>query len=454
MGIQYIMVCNKTQGQLPLPCAGIIRKVIDVLCWYASLSRETTILLSLAGILLAGLLSTRLTRLLRLPNVTGYILAGILIGPYVLGLIPGETVQSMDFVSDIALAFIAFGVGRFFRREALRETGGAVLVITVLEAMAAGVLVAAAMYFLFHMDPAFSALLGAIATATAPASTMMTIEQYHAGGKFVNLLLQIVALDDVVCLVVFSAAAAFVTAADGGAATAAGAAVPIALNLAALLLGALSGLLLSRALRPGRGRDSRLILSASMLVGLSGLCAALNVSPLLSCMVFGAVYINRTGDRALYEELNDFTPPIMSLFFVVSGMNLDVGALPALGAVGAAYFAIRIIGKYAGAWLGCAVAGTDRATRVYLGGALVPQAGVAIGLAYLGQRILPEHYGNLLMTIILASSVLYELIGPACAKFCLLRSGAVPEGAQRRKPDSGREAPPRQPLLRASETLH
>mgnify|MGYP005771990547 FL=1 len=408
-----------------------------MLHWYTSLSRETVILLSLAIILFTGFLVTRLTGRLRLPNVSGYILAGILIGPGILGLIPAETVQSMDFVSDIALSFIAFGVGRFFRKEALRETGGKVVAITILEALAAGVLVTLSMYGLFHMDLAFSALLGAIATATAPASTMMTIEQYHADGPFVNLLLQIVALDDVVCLVVFSAAAAFVTAASTGAATLSSALIPILLNLMVLGLGALFALLLSRLITPGRSRDNCLILSVALLVGLSGLCTIFDVSPLLSCMVFGAVYINLTGDGALYDQISAFTPPVMSLFFVVSGMNLDVGSLSALGVVGVAYFLIRITGKYAGAWLGCVLTGTDRAIRNYLGGALVPQAGVAIGLAYLGQRILPAQYGDLLMTIILASSVLYELIGPACAKSSLFRSGAIqpPQRESETKPD-------------------
>ena len=416
-----------------------------MLHWYASMGRETVILLSLAVILLAGFLLTRLTRLFRLPNVTGYILAGILIGPGVLGLVPAETVQSMDFVSDIALSFIAFGVGRFFRRETLRETGGKVIAITILEAMAAGILVAVSMYFLFDMDLAFSVLLGAIATATAPASTMMTIEQYHARGEFVNLLLQIVALDDVVCLVVFSAAASFVAAADAGAVTVSGTVVPILLNLAVLGLGALFGFLLSRILTPRRSRDNRLILAVAMLVGLSGLCTIFDVSPLLSCMVFGAVYINLTSDKALYDQLYAITPPVLSLFFVVSGMNLDVNSLPALGVVGVAYFVIRIAGKYAGAWLGCAVTGTDKTIRNYLGGALVPQAGVAIGLAYLGQRILPSQYGDLLMTIILASSVLYELIGPGCAKFSLIRSGAIRTEAVREPVQPAEEPEPASP---------
>ena len=167
--------------------------------WYSSLNNETVVLLSLAVILLAGFLVTRVTKLLHLPNVSGYIIAGILIGPGVLGLIPEATIDGMGFVSDMALSFIAFGVGRFFKKEKMAETGLRVIFITLFEALLAGVLVTFSMYFLFHVDFKFAALLGAIATATAPASTMMTIDQYHARGEFVNLLLQIVAFDDVVC---------------------------------------------------------------------------------------------------------------------------------------------------------------------------------------------------------------------------------------------------------------
>ena len=399
--------------------------VSEMFDWYSSLNNETVVLLSLAMILLAGFLVTRVTKLLHLPNVSGYIIAGILIGPGVLGLIPEATIDGMGFVSDMALSFIAFGVGRFFKKEKMAETGLRVIFITLFEALLAGVLVTFSMYFLFHVDFKFAALLGAIATATAPASTMMTIDQYHARGEFVNLLLQIVAFDDVVCLLVFSVVASFVTAAETGMMTITGMVVPIFLNLAVILLGVLFAFLLSKMLTPKRSSDNRLILAVAMLAGLSGLCSIVDVSPLLSCMVFGAVYINLTKDKALYHQINSFTPPVMSLFFVVSGMNLDVAALGTFGVIGVAYFLIRIIGKYAGAWLGCAATHTDKTIRNYLGGALVPQAGVAIGLAYLGQRMLPAQYGNLLMTVILASSVLYELIGPACAKFSLIRSGAI-----------------------------
>ncbi len=282
---------------------------------FENIGHEAGILLALAVILCAGFLVTRLTKLLHLPNVSGYIIAGILIGPHLLNVIPAEIADAMNFVADIALAFIAFGVGKFFKREVLRATGMRVVVITVMEALLAGVLVTAAMVFLFHFDWKLSLLLGAIATATAPASTVMTINQYHARGAFVNTLLQVVALDDVVCLLVFSIAAAVVNAADTGVFTAMSIVLPLLYNLAAIVLGAALAFVLAKLLRPGRSNDNRLILVIAMLLGLSGLCALFDISPLLSCMVFGAVYINKTDDRELYHQLNNFTPPIMSIFF-------------------------------------------------------------------------------------------------------------------------------------------
>lgn len=394
-----------------------------MLHWELGLPRQAVILLSIALILLSGFLMTRLTKLLRLPNVSGYIMAGILIGPGVLGLVPQETVAGMDFVSDIALAFIAFGVGKFFKKEVLQEAGFKVILITLLESLLAGVLVTAVMLLVFRLDLPFSLLLGAIATATAPASTMMTIDQYHVRGPFVNLLLQVVAFDDVVCLLVFSVVSTLVSA--QGTVRLETVLLPLLYNGGMMLLGAVFAFFLSRLLTSSRSTDNRLILAIAMLLSLSGICTALEVSPLLSCMVFGAVYINLTHDKVIYRQLNTFSPPILSLFFVVSGMNLDVTALSAFGSIGVVYFLVRIVGKYAGAFLGCAVTGMDAQSRNWLGMALVPQAGVAIGLAHLGRRILPPAYGNLLMTIILASSVLYELIGPACAKLALFHSGAT-----------------------------
>ena len=389
------------------------------------LNDTTTILLSVSIILLAGFLLTRITKLAKLPNVTGYIVAGVLIGPYVLKLIPREMVDNMSFISDIALAFIAFGIGRYFKKETFKETGLGVIAITVMESLLAGIFVAFSIHYIFHLNWSFCLLLGAIATATAPASTMVTIRQYHARGNFVNTLLQVVALDDAVCLIAFSIASAFVNANVGANISVSEIVMPMVYNIGALAIGFISGAILSKLMTPKRSEDNRLILTISLLLGIAGLCASVDISPLLSCMLFGTTYINMTKDKELYKQVERFTPPILSIFFVVSGMSLDISSFSTLGIIGASYFIIRIAGKYLGAYLGCMMAKTIKAVRNYLGLALIPQAGVAIGLAFLGKRVLPDHMGDMLLTIILSSSVLYELIGPACAKIALIYSGSI-----------------------------
>ena len=402
----------------------------------SQLNQETEALLVLSIILFAGFIMTRLTNTLNLPKVSGYILAGILIGPCSLNFIPQHMIDSMGFVSDLALAFIAFGVGKFFKKEVLMRTGKKIIVITISEALTAGVLVTVILKFIFRLDWDFALILGAIATATAPASTMMTINQYKAKGEFVNTLLQIVALDDVVCLLAFSIVAAIANGRASGALTVNDILIPIMLNLFPICLGFFCGYFLSRLLIPARSRDNRLILAIAMLLGLSGICAAADISPLLSCMVFGAAYINLTRDKKLFRQINNFTPPVMSIFFIVSGMNLNVNALGTVGVIGVAYFLIRIAGKYLGTYFSCLAMGTSREIRKYMGLALIPQAGVAIGLAFLGQRLLPPETGNLMLTIILSSSVLYEMVGPISAKAALFLSGSIAFKKTRDKEDT------------------
>ena len=407
----------------------------------SQLNQETEALLVLSIILFAGFIMTRLTNTLNLPKVSGYILAGILIGPCSLNFIPQHMSDSMGFVSDLALAFIAFGVGKFFKKEVLMRTGKKIIVITISEALTAGVLVTVILKFIFRLDWDFALILGAIATATAPASTMMTINQYKAKGEFVNTLLQIVALDDVVCLLAFSIVAAIANGRASGALTVNDILIPIMLNLFAICLGFFCGYFLSRLLIPASSRDNRLILAIAMLLGLSGICAAADISPLLSCMVFGAAYINLTRDKKLFRQINNFTPPVMSIFFIVSGMNLNVNALGTVGVIGVAYFLIRIAGKYLGTYFSCLAMGTSREIRKYMGLALIPQAGVAIGLAFLGQRLLPPETGNLMLTIILSSSVLYEMVGPISAKAALFLSGSIAFKKTRDKEDTEPQCP-------------
>ena len=388
------------------------------------------IIISIALMLITGFAMTRITKRLRLPNVTAYILSGVLLGPYVLNLVPENIVEGMDFLNDIALAFIAFSTGEFFRFSTLKKNGAKVVVITVLEACLASVIVFIVSFFILGLDINFSLVLGALASATAPASTVMTIRQTHAKGDFVDTLLQVVALDDVVGLVAYSAAISVALANASGHFSAGSVLKPIGMNILVLIIGCLFGVIL-KVLLQKRSTDNRLIVSIALLFAFCGICTLLDVSPLLGCMAMGTVYINLSDDERLFKQLNYFSPPILLLFFVRSGMSFQLDALVSssgdlngvpLLVIGVSYFLVRILGKYVGAWLGCRLVKKDKLVRNYLGLALIPQAGVAIGLAALGARTLGGTMGSDLQTIILASSVLYELIGPGCAKLALYLS--------------------------------
>lgn len=392
-----------------------------------------TVIISVALMLFSGFLLTRITKLLRLPNVTAYIIAGILIGPFCLNLVPQNIIDGTDFLSDIALAFIAFSTGEFFKLSVLKKNGMKVVWITVLESVLASVAVFILTYWVLGLELAFSIVLGALASATAPASTMMTIRQTGAKGDFVNTLLQVVALDDVVGLVLYSMAISVALASLEGAGgfTVSTLLRPIFLNLLVMALGGSFGVLMKLLMPSNRSTDNKLIISIALLFSFCGICALLDVSPLLGCMAMGTVYTNIAENDKLFRQLGYFSPPILLLFFVRSGMSFKLDALVStegalngvpLLVIGGGYFLVRILGKYQGAWLGCWAVGKDKLVRNYLGLALIPQAGVAIGLAALGARTLGGSMGEDLQTIILASSVLYELIGPGCAKLALYLS--------------------------------
>ena len=402
--------------------------------FFKTQSPVANIIIAVALMLFSGFALTRVTKLLRLPNVTAYIIAGILIGPSCLNLIPTDIVEGMSFLSDIALAIIAFGVGKFFKFSTLKKSGIKVVIITVMEALLASVVVFIVMYFILKLPLAFSIVLAALASATAPASTVMTIRQTGAKGDFVDTLLQVVALDDVVSLIAYSIAISVALSYGGkGGSGVEVILMPILKNIGALLLGGVFGLLLKLLLPNRRSTDNRLIIIIGILFTFCGVCAILDVSPLLGCMVIGTVYINLTNDEKLFLQLDYFSPPILLLFFVSSGVGFKLDALFGQGwgfngtpliVVGVVYFATRIIGKYAGAYLGCLITKKSAKVRNYLGLALIPQAGVAIGLAALGARTLGGETGVALQTIILSSSVLYEMVGPICAKLALYLSGS------------------------------
>ncbi len=403
---------------------------LDLEKYYAVYGEVPTVLISLAIMLFTAFLLTRITKLAKLPNVTAYILTGVILGPFVLGAVPSNMIKGMAFISDIALAFIAFSVGRYFSIDAIKKTGGKVIIITLLESLMAGVVVTLLCKAIFFnsLSWSFAILLGAIATATAPASTMMTIKQYKAKGRFVDILLQVVSLDDAVCLVVYTLAIALVNTLEGGSNIDITSTVvyPLLYNLAAVVIGLGLGYVHAKLLNNKRSVDNRLILTVAVLLIICGICSLpfISISPLMCCMVFGASYVNFRKDQEVFNQMDGFTPPIMCLFFVLSGMKMDFTNFAVVGTLGIVYFLSRILGKYLGAYTGCKLAKENNSISVNLGLALIPQAGVAIGLADLGSRLLKGSAGSTFLSIILCSSVLYEIIGPGIAKLALIKSGA------------------------------
>ena len=394
-------------------------------------SPVATIVISIAIMLFCGFLATRVTKLFKLPNVTAYILTGVLLGPCCADLIPKGIIAGTDFISDIALAFIAFSSGEFFKLDILLDNGLKLIVITIFESLVASLFVFVLTFWILKLSLPFSIILAALASATAPASTMMTIRQTNARGDYVDTLLSVVALDDIVSLIAFSVAVSISLASVGGPVNPQIIVRPIMLNLFLIVVGAVMGFILRTLVTSRRSKDNRLIVTVALLFALCGIGAALGVSPLLGCMTIGMVYTNLAENDTLFRQINYFSPPILLLFFVRSGLQFRLDALMDIGSalagrpllvIGVLYFFVRILGKYAGAWLGCLATGKPSLVRNYLGLALIPQAGVAIGLAALGARIIGGETGSILQTIIMSSSILYELVGPASAKLGLYLS--------------------------------
>lgn len=397
-------------------------------------SPTAVVVISIAMILMFGFLATRITKLIKLPDVTAYILTGVLIGPYFLNLIPKSIIEGMDFLADIALAFIAFGMGEFFRFDLLRKNGSRVVLTAIFEGTLASALVFILTYFVLGLNFAFSVVVSALASLTAPTSTMMTIRQLRAKGDFVNTLLQVVAIDNIIGLLAYSVAISIaLSSLNSSLIEPRSILEPVIINLGVIVLGGLFGVFMKLMIQKKRSTDNRLIIAIALLFGFCGICTLLDVSPLLGCMSMGMIYINISDDDKLFKQLNYFRPPILLLFFVRSGLTFRLDALiTPMGSVGATplllisvtYFIVRIIGKYSGAFIGSIVAQKEKKVRNNLGLALIPQAGVAIPLVAMGSRAIGGDLGSALETVILAAGILYEIVGPALAKLALFKSGA------------------------------
>ncbi len=381
-------------------------------------------------ILFAGLVTARIVSKLKLPNVTGYLLAGIAIGPFVLNLVPKDVTTQLSGISEVALAFIAYSIGSQFNVEHIKKMGKSVIVITLLESLCAVLIVDLMMIFLFKQPVSFSIVLGAIAATTAPAATIMVIRQYKAKGPLVSTLLPVVAMDDAVGIAAFGISAEIATALINTDQTVPLMQViltPIWEILLALLIGFTIGLVLSFVTRKAKGDDELLsIIVASLLlaIAIAKLC---NVSTLLLCMMLGGTIANiAPNSNRLLSIVDRVTPPIFIAFFTIAGADLNLGILRTVGIAGIGYIIFRSLGKLFGAYIGAVLTDAPKVVQKYLGFALLPQAGVAIGLALSAEQVIPI-YADSIKTIILSATVVYELIGPVIAKTALLKAGEITE---------------------------
>ena len=387
---------------------------------------ELGILFYLACILFSGLIFGKLAKRVKLPNVTGYLVAGLIIGPSVLGLIPGDIVSQMSILSDMALGFIAFSVGSEFKISYFKRVGVTPIVIAIFEAGVAGIFVILGLIIAGYEVP-FSLVLGAIAAATAPAATVMVIKQYKAKGPLTETLLSVVALDDAVALIAFGFA---VTVAKSIESPASGSPLlsildPFIEIATAVVIGALLGAIFSFILRWFKSSSNRLILSIAFVFLAIALSTLLNVSSLMMCMSMGAILANVSSTSDTIMKITDsVTPPLFMIFFVVSGAELQLSVIPTIGLVGVIYVVLRVAGKMFGAWAGAALMKAPDTVRRWLGPTLIPQAGVAIGLSLVAESVVPQ-YASVIRAVVLCATLIYEIIGPMVTKICLKKAGEI-----------------------------
>ena len=408
-------------------------------------------LICLAIAVIGGLMMSRVTKLLNLPAVTAYLVAGLLLGPYALGALglegfgfrSMEQVEELSVLTQAALGFIAFSMGNEFRMSQLKNMGAKAITIGIAQAVVTTLIVDAALIAVHLMFPHMISLsaaitLGAIASATAPAATLMVVRQYKADGPLTRLLMLVVAIDDAVGLLLFSVSFGIAQALENGAVSITGVVVePILEILLSLGMGALMGILLDRVEHLFHSRSKRMTLSVAFVlltVGLSMIKFQVGgihcgFSLLLVCMMTGTVFCNICDtSEELMGRVDGWTTPLNVLFFVLSGAELDLKVLmhPVTLILGVVYIIFRSAGKCFGAYGSCkAVKCAPKITK-YLGITLLPQAGVALGMAMTATALSD---GDLVRNVVLFSVLVYELVGPALTKRSLLLAGEIrPEG--------------------------
>lgn len=410
-------------------------------------------LLSLAIALFAGLMLSRVAKLLKLPAVTAYLVAGILIGPYLLGALGVSglgfnsmaQIKGMSIISDVALGFIAFSIGNEFRLSQIKSIGKQATVIGIFQAVITTLVVDVALIGLHLIIPdkfplGAAVVLGAVASATAPAATLMVVRQYKAKGPVTDTLLPVVAIDDAVGLILFAISFGVAKALINGAVDVVSVLVePLIEVIVSIGLGAVMGFLITYFEKFFHSRSKRLSMSVAFVFLTVGITMIDDIyifgvhvafSSLLTCMMLGTVFCNFCDfSEELMDRLDRWTAPIFILFFVISGAELELGVFTdiLIVLIGVVYIVFRCFGKYYGARLSSSLVKSDTKIRKYLGITLFPQAGVALGMALKAYEL--GEVGMIVANITLFSVLIYELVGPFLTKVALTKAGEIdPEG--------------------------
>jgi len=394
------------------------------------------LIFGVGALLLAGFIGGKVATRLRLPTISGYIVAGLVLGPSVLNVVPDHIVESLAPVPHIALGLIAITIGSEFRVAKLRQTGKNILIITTVQLVATFVAVTVGLR-LFGAPMPMAILLGAIASATAPAATVAIASELRARGPLVSTLFGVVALDDAFAITLFGFVMAFAAAMVGGGEAHGPLTMilhPLREIVISIVIGLAAGYVVHRLVVKRRRSNEVIVIVLGFVLLTSGITISISVSPLIANMVMGFVIVNMSPKNSrVMRILEPLSPPIYAAFFALAGTELDIRTLAATGVLGVVYLVARAVGKYFGAYAGAAAAHESHSTRRYLGLALLPQAGVAIGLILVLQdttQFTHLPYMGQMVNIVLASILVNEVLGPPLTKYALEASGS----ARRKRP--------------------
>ncbi|KPJ74406.1 hypothetical protein AMJ52_00720 [candidate division TA06 bacterium DG_78] len=388
-------------------------------------------ILSLGTVLIIGLFGARIFSKISLPSVTAYIVFGIILGPYVLNFVSPDMLRSSALISTIALSLVAFSLGQNFTISKLHNIGKSIFAISIGEVLGSFILVSLAVFLIARQSLSIALILGAIAPATAPAAVVMVTREYRARGRFTDTLLGVVAIDDAWSIMLFAFCIAIAKSLTGAHTGIFATIFSDIIHgfwevLGGLALGVIIGFIFSYFLKYINTLPHLLIYILGLIFINTGASILLNVSLLLANMALGATVANKVKmSENIFDVLRGFDPPIYLLFFILAGANLEIPSIYSLSILGILYVLTRLPGEMLGAFIGAHIAKADKNIKKYLGLGLAPQAGVAIGLALLTKSYFPGAIGDKILSTIIVTTIIYELIGPFLVRIALKKAGEI-----------------------------